>query len=262
MTGRLLAALALSTALLNGFAARAADDESLKTQSDAKERNAEKPKDPNAYRILFIGDSITRHGTSKSIVAKLKWDRTAGMAASAEAKDYAHLFGDMVKDALAGKKPVETYFHTSGGGGSAAQRLSTIAEALPVKPHLVVIQLGEHEKKEAGEAPFRESYRKLLSAFDGESPKPLILCAGVWNPNGKGQKSSYSDWPARVETIMKEECEAKGIPFASVEKYALDPACSGAGETPGVQWHPNDQGHKGYADELFKLFQKSAEGRK
>jgi len=243
-----LAAVAIS--LLPAFVAQA-DDESLKSQCDVVEKGS--PKAPGSFRILFIGDSITRHGTGKSIIAKLKWDHVAGMAASEESKDYAHLFAGMLKKSLGGK-PVEICFHTSGGGGSAAQRLSTIAEALAMKPDLVVVQLGEHEKKETGEAAFRDSYRKLLSSFDAESPKPKMLCVGVWNPNGKGKQSAYSDWPARVEAIMKEECAAKGVPFASVEKYALDPACSGSGETSGVQWHPNDLGQKGYADELFKIY--------
>lgn len=94
---------------------------------------------------------------------------------------------------------------------------------------------------------------QLISAFDGQNPPPLVLCTGIWGP-GDGRVTSYSGWIATVERVMSEECFAKGIPFASVEQYALDPACSGTGGSAGVQRHPNDRGHLGYATELVGLF--------
>lgn len=234
---------------LAGAGAATPDDEGLKSQSDPV-TGLVKSGDPKAYRILFIGDSITMHGTSVAIKKKLKWDHTAGMAASAADTDYAHLLAAKVGGILPDRK-VEIYFHTRGGSGSAAQRLAAMPEVLPVEPHLVVVQLGEHEKAAAGEETFRANYGKLLSAFDGQAQKPLMVCTGVWNPYGKGTRTAYADWPAALDRIMAEVCKEKSVPFAPVMSYALDPACSGSGETSGVQWHPNDAGHRGYAEAIF-----------
>lgn len=204
----------------------------------------------NAYRILFIGDSITLHGTSAAVKKKLKWDHVAGMAASAAGSDYAHLLADRIAAALPART-VEIHYHTLGGSGSAAQRLSAMAQVLPLSPHLVVVQLGEHEKEAAGPDAFRTSYGGLVAACDQFAPRPLVVCTGVWNPYGKGTRTAYQGWPATLDRIMGETCAARGIPFVPVMRYALDPACSGSGESAGVQWHPNDLGHRGYADALF-----------
>lgn len=233
---------------VSGAAMSADNHEALKTQLDVhKDLNISK--DPRAYRILFIGDSITLHGVGDWTRA-MGWDHEAGMAASAAEKDYVHLFANKVQNHLKNRK-VEVYYHLYGGSGSAGDRLAALAKVAPVKPHLVVIQLGEHEK---AIEDFRANYHKLLRAVAAMDSKPQILCVGNWNPDGIGKRSAYRDGTAQCQNMMREECEAMDIPFASVEKYALDPSCAGWGTHPGVQWHPNDNGHRGYAEELFKAF--------
>jgi lysophospholipase L1-like esterase len=235
-----------------GMNATAAGSETLKSQLDVAFTVERQSGSEDAYRILFVGDSITRHGFNKNTEKKLGWGHLAGMAASAEASDYAHRFADLVQQRCPGRH-VEIYFHTSGGGGSAAERLSAIDDVKPIEPHLVVIQLGEHEKLATGEDEFRSNYAALLNEFVQQKPRPQILCTGVWSP-GDGSKTNYTGWTARVEAIMKEECAKRNIPLASVEKYALDPSCSGWGSSRGVQWHPNDKGHLGYATALMECY--------
>lgn len=244
------AALAL---LLAGGPAWSAEPE--KSQMDVAKPLA-KSDAPNAYRILFIGDSITLHGTSAKLKAKLGWDHVAGMAASEEAKDYAHVFADQMQKAMPDRK-VELYFHTYGGSGTVAQRLSAMDIVRPVEPHLVVIQLGEHEKDQAGLETLRADFTKLVTAFDGQAQKPVVICAGPWSPPPSPGKSSYDGWPGQVEKVMREVCEANKVAFVSVKELAEDPACRGWGENPGVQWHPNDKGHAGYAQKFFDVLQKS-----
>ena len=57
-----------------------------------------------AYKILFVGNSITRHG----ILQELNWNCEAGMAASAEENDYVHQTGKLISNELPGRK-VEVY---------------------------------------------------------------------------------------------------------------------------------------------------------
>ncbi len=223
----------------------------LKSQLDVVEP-MQKKSSATAFRILFIGDSITRHGFNKTTTEKLGWGHIAGMAATTEKKDYAHLFSAMVQERLP-EREVEIYFHSGGGSGSAAQRLSAIGEVEGLDPHLVVVQLGEHEKAVNGEAALRSNYTQLISAFDAQVPAPLMLCTGVWNPRNL-ERGEYTGWTATIERIMRDACKKKGIPFASVEKYAMDPTCSGWGTSKGVQWHPNDKGHAGYAFALIECY--------
>jgi hypothetical protein len=231
-------------------------EDNLKSQLDVISSTEKQSISKTACRVLFIGDSITQHGFNPGTVEKLGWDHIAGMAATTERNDYAHQFCAMLQERLPERK-VEIYFHTSGGGGSAAQRLSGIDDIKKrIAPQIVVIQLGEHEQEVDGKETFRSNYANLISSFDEQTPRPLVLCAGVWNPGDRRSKQ-YSGWPARVEAIMREECLKRGIPFASVEKYAVDPTCSGWGESKGVQWHPNDKGHLGYADALIECFDAS-----
>jgi hypothetical protein len=200
------------------------------------------------YRIYYIGDSITRHGFNQSTLEKLGWDHVAGMAASSEDKDYAHLLAAKIAKQLSGRK-IRVFF---GKGHDSAGALSGLGAAAAYKPHLVVVQLGEHAKPAGAQRKTREDYDALMQGLLALRPRPLILCTGVWSPQRNHQ--SYSGWTADVERIQREICLQRKIPFASVEKYALDPRCSGTGASHGVKWHPNDQGMAGYAAELFALF--------
>jgi len=232
-----------------GIAGAVGAGENLKSQLDVH-KDLTIDNNPKAYRILFVGDSITLHGVGDWTL-KMGWDHEAGMAASSAEKDYVHLLATLIQRKLSDRK-VEVYYHNYGGSGATADRLKAIDQVRPVKPHLVVIQLGEHEKSVAD---CRSNYRNLLRAFTRFQPTPKIIAVGVWNPNGIGRRTSYDpNGSGALNNMMKAECAALNIPFASVEKYALDPKCAGWGTHPGVQWHPNDNGHRGYADELFNAF--------
>lgn len=213
-------------------------------------------KGPDDFRILYMGDSITRHGFSKDTIKKLGWDHLAGMAATKEEKDYAHLLADKIQKTMP-KKKVHIYFHSKGGSGAAAHRLSVIDEFAKFAPHLVVVQLGEHEKEAAGVEALKTNYKKLLEKIQAWPSKPLIICTGVWNPYQAGKKKSYNGWSKTIEKTMQQVCQELSIPFASVEPYALDPSCSGWGTSPGVKWHPNDKGMQGYSEAIFSQFQKN-----
>ncbi|AHF92855.1 hypothetical protein OPIT5_24355 [Opitutaceae bacterium TAV5] len=224
---------------------------------------------PNAWRILFIGDSITRHG----IKPELGWNHVAGMAASQAEKDYVHLLAERIRKTMP-DRVVEIYYDSQARRRplppDAGQNLrsATVAGKLyqaegmkAFRPHLVVIQLGEHDRESVGEAELRKTYAQLIESFsDLRDPQPLVICTGVWVPGNPAKGwNSYegSGWSATIERVFQEVCTDKNVPFASVRDYALDPTCRGWGEHKGVKWHPNDKGMEGYATVLFRAFQEA-----
>jgi len=256
-----LLGLGLMAAPVSGWS----DDGNLKTQLEVHDA-APAESASNAYRILFIGDSITRHGTNDDLKKRLGWDHVAGMAASSRDKDYVHLLAARIQKTMP-DRTVEIYYSSQGKSknagrnpykpGSAAALALTIDGSVAFKPSLVVIQLGEHEEAAKGETFLRESYEKLVTSFDDWQPRPRVLFAGVWSPGDavKGRDPYRSGWVGTVERVQREVCAAHGIPFASVREFALDPSCRGSGTSPGVKWHPNDKGHEGYARVLFAAFE-------
>lgn len=236
------------------FCAAAQKDEHLKSQLDVADK-VPPPTDPDAFVILYIGDSITSHGFNDDTIRRLGWDHAAGMAATELDKDYVHLFAADVQTLHPNRK-VMPYIHNKGGTGSVKSRGETLGAYETLKPDLVVIQLGEHEKQSDGPDFLRANFDRMLKTFGTWKKKPIVLCVGVWNPGGKGKLETYQGWTRQIDTIMSEVCAEHHVPYASMQKHALNPANSGWGTSPGVQWHPNDAGMKAYAAELARMYRR------
>jgi len=203
----------------------------------------------NDFRIYFAGNSITRHGFDRNTIKNLKWDHLSGMAASQESKDYAHLLASSIQNTMPDKK-VRLFF---GRGSNPAGALKGINDVVKFQPQLIIVQMGEHVKLDAVEEDVSQDYSAMLDAFLKIEPKPLIICVGVWEPL-KGVEA-YCGRVEMIDRVQGGVCKSRGIPYVSVEKYALDPQCSGTGGSDGVRWHPNDNGQAGYAKEIFACFQ-------
>ncbi|MCX7044249.1 MAG: SGNH/GDSL hydrolase family protein [Candidatus Sumerlaeota bacterium] len=220
--------------------------------------NSASPQSEGAYRVLCVGNSISRHGSNTDTIKRLQWDHVAGMAATSEDKDYAHLLAGRIEKALGRKVALSFTSLVSGGEGTAEKRLEPV-KPLAAKPYdLIIIQHGEHEKSAKGESAARETYEKMVSLFDvpSSASKPFIICVGVWSPGSGG---AYSGWAKTLQNMMQTVCRERSLPFVSVEEFALDPANRGWGENAGVKWHPNDRGHALYAEKVFKAFVQEAE---
>jgi len=211
----------------------------------------------DVFRILCIGDSITLHGCNADTKARLGWDHVAGMAATDQSKDYAHLLAAKIQAVFPARR-VELYFDTFGGSGSVRQRLMSIDQVKRVEPDLVVVQLGEHEKEADGTGRLTDDYERLLTAFSGQAKPPMVIATGVWSLSRQVKDSAghygYAGWAATIDKVFSRVCAKLGVPFVPVNAVALNPACRGWGTVPGVRWHPNDRGHAGYADLIFAAF--------
>ncbi len=196
-----------------------------------------------ANKVLFLGNSITKHGPS----AKIGWTGNWGMAASAEDKDYAHLVLKGIAETT-GKEPeamianIATYEREY-----ATYDLDTgLASQFAFKPDLVIVAIGENVPNPADDqakAALLASVTKLLQKLKANG-NPTILVRSCF-------------WPsAAKDAALKQACAEVGGIFADAGPLGRDEANFARSERQfehqGVANHPGDRGMQGIADLILK----------
>jgi hypothetical protein len=209
---------------------------------------AEEPGRP--HRILFLGNSITRHPPLPAI----EWPFDHGMAASAPEKDYAHLLLARFAAASDGHPPeamIENIadFERRFEQIDAAKTYKKFAD---FQPDLVILAIGENVRplgSEADQARFKKAVIELLT-FLQTSSHPRILV-----------RSSF--WPNKEhDAMLRQACAAVGGTFVDLGAMGNDPTNSAASEQkapyikhPGVGGHPGDKGMAAIAEAIWKALQ-------
>ena len=188
-----------------------------------------RPVSAKAYRILYIGDSLTLHAPSKTL-----WTYYSGMAASDARHDYVHLSAMHMQTRMP-DRPVEIFY--CKGNGKLPSMLAYLQAHPEIKPDLIVQQGGENDHFDDA---FKTTYRQLLDAFPG-TPKIVL-----------------SDWgdPVRRDFERAEAAQRK-YAFLDLTAIKTQPGTTGNGgpfNVPGVAWHPNDMGMARIAEEIDKAF--------
>lgn len=194
-----------------------------------------RPTPPNAYRVLFIGDSLTYHEKAPNV-----WDYASGMAATSPEKDFVHLTAQHIQARLP-RRPVEILVN-NGGNGRLGPMLGHLSRHPELRPSLVILQGGEND---AFDEAFKTTYQALLD-FYKKDHVPYIVLGDWW----KAEKSDFSD----------AEAQRRSYSWVDLMKIDADPAMSGyAGphNVPGVGRHPNDNGMHAIADVIDRQFDAS-----
>lgn len=175
-----------------------------------------RPIPPNAYRVLFIGDSLTIHVKSPGL-----WDYFSGMAASCPEKDFVHISMRHIQEMLDGR-PAEILYN-NGGNGKLESMFLYLKMHPELRPDLVIFQGGEND---AFDDTFRSTYRAILNEF------PRMIVLGDW-------------WSDEKSEFSRDECSRFGIPFVDLRAIEGNPVNSGDGGPYGIEGvalHPNDAG--------------------
>ncbi|MFH0922240.1 MAG: GDSL-type esterase/lipase family protein [Fibrobacterota bacterium] len=187
-----------------------------------------------ARKVLYIGDSITKHGPA----ANLGWFGNWGMAATSIDKDYVHLLFAKISAAQA---DVPEMFIDAVGGGTVAGKIAVLDTLVAVGADLVIIQLGENDRTLTQEG-FENPYDSLVSALKAAAPDVRIYCASSWKQTGQ-------------DAMIRAVCSRRGAVFVDISAAAADPANSALAEghftDGGVNWHPGDAGMQCYADSFW-----------
>ncbi len=194
-------------------------------------------------KVIFIGDSITQHAPN---IAKLDWSGNYGMAASAEDKDYVHLFMAKLAEQQGREPELSVY---AKGGGTLAGQLKFLDDFASANADIAVVQMGENDKLHDHGVGFRRDYGRILEALRKGNPKAQIFCFGVWSPTrGNTEK----------DAIIQQLCEKYDADFVSLSAANADPANQAGTEgrftNKGVNWHPGDKGMQAMADALWSAY--------
>ncbi|MHB1078515.1 MAG: SGNH/GDSL hydrolase family protein [Prosthecobacter sp.] len=194
-------------------------------------------------KVLFLGNSITKHGPK----ADIDWSGNWGMAATAEAKDYVHLVTKALTE-KAGTAPEVMVkniadFERAYSGYDIAAKLK---EAIDFKADLIILAIGENVpglKTAEDKTKLQASVTTLLRAMKGEK-KPTILVRSCFWAN------------AAKDEALQQACTAVGGIYVNIGSLSKDEANYARSERPykhaGVANHPGDKGMAAIAAALVK----------
>jgi alpha-galactosidase len=202
---------------------------------------------PTFKKVLFLGNSITKHGPK----ADIDWSGNWGMAASAESKDYVHVFTKSLSDkqgrALEILVKNIAEFERSHQGYDFATKLK---EAIDFQADLIVLAIGENVpalKTPEEKAKLQEAVTKLLTELKGDR-KPTILVRSCFWAN------------AAKDEALHGASDAVGGIYVDISALAKDKSLYGRAEREfkhaGVANHPGDKGMAAIAAELMKALAK------
>ena len=194
-------------------------------------------------KILFVGNSITKHGPK----ADIDWHGNWGMAATSEDKDYVHV----VSKALAAKhgaaptimvKNVADFERAHVGYDIAGK----FADAAAFKADLIVLCIGENVaalKTPEAQVKYQEQVTALLKALKSNPQANVIVRSSFWANSAK-------------DTAMRQACEAVGGTFVDISALSKDEKNYARSERPykhaGVAHHPGDRGMAAIAEAIVK----------
>jgi len=202
---------------------------------------------PAFKKVLFLGNSITKHGPK----ADIDWSGNWGMAASAEAKDYVHVFTKSLTDKQGTAPEVLVKniadFERAYAGYDIAGKLK---EPIDFGADLIVLAIGENVPalKSADDATkLQASVTQLLKAVKGDR-KPVILVRSCFWAN-----------EAKDAALKKSSDEVGGI-YVDLSALSADKSLYGRAErefkNAGVANHPGDKGMAAIAAALMKALEK------
>lgn len=185
------------------------------------------------HKVLFLGNSITKHGPK----ADIDWSGNWGMAASAEAKDYVHLVtkGLAEKSGTMPEVMVKNIadFERAHVGYDLATKLK---DAIDFQADLIIVAIGENVPGIQGpddQAAFQNSVTKLLTAVRGDRQPTILVRSCFWANAAK-------------DTALQRACMAvKGV-YIDISALSKDEGNYARSERPfkhaGVANHPGDKG--------------------
>ncbi len=195
-------------------------------------------KENEKLRVLFVGNSITRHGICEDI----GWRRDCGMAASSIDNDYVHRtvkkleeIYDTVSIGIAQIADWERNFYND----TVLEKYNAVLE---FNADVVIIRVGEnvyHTDEELEKYDFNTNFGKMAAYFFGNAERKVVTGL-FWARDS-------------IERMIKKIAEDNDYIFVSIKHIGEQDKCKALNEYAhsGVACHPNDFGMKKISDEII-----------
>jgi alpha-galactosidase len=194
-------------------------------------------------KVLFLGNSITKHGPKTDI----DWSGNWGMAASAEAKDYVHLVTKALTD-KAGAAPEVLVKNIADFERAYADYdiASKLKEVVDFQADLIILAIGENVqglKTPEDKTKLQSAVVRLLTAVKADRQATVLVRSSFWASAAKDE-------------ALQQACKAVGGIFVNITSLSKDESLYARSERPfkhaGVANHPGDKGMAAIADALVK----------
>lgn len=212
------------------------EENTVKAENQLKKNDYIQIEDNGGLRILFVGNSITRHGPK----AEIGWYHDFGMAASEINKDYVHL----VLSELSAKEEISYCICQAAEWEwkykTGSEVLKLYDDAQKFNADIIIMRIIENcNISDFDGELFEKEYKKLIDYLNYSGKARIILTTGFWKHPGDsniikvGEDNGY-------ETIylgdLGELDEMKAI---------------GNFQHRGVSIHPGDKGMRVIADRIL-----------
>ena len=194
--------------------------------------------DPEApFRVLFVGNSITRHAPAPAI----GWTRDCGMAASALDRDYVHLLMRKFRETDPGAAfcvcQVADWERNYKNG---SETYPLFAAARDFRADVIFFRFIENvPRKDFDAEVFKREYAAFADYLNPTGKAWIVLSSGFWKHEGDA-----AIWTVAVE---------RGYPFVDLGDLGErdDMKAIGLFEHTGVANHPGDRGMEAIAERFW-----------
>lgn len=190
-------------------------------------------------RVLFVGNSITRHGIAHNIGWHWDW----GMAASAKEKDYVHRVIDKVEktnpDACFCICQVAEWERKYKENDAT---LPLYASAADFEADIIVMRLIENAKVPPEDwEEFKAAYGRLISYLDRKKKAKVLVTTGFWKHKG--------------DEALRQFARENGMPLVELGDLGEMDEMKAVGlfEHSGVAAHPGDLGMETIAGRIYDV---------
>jgi len=201
------------------------------------------------FKLLVIGNSLTRHGIAENI----GWTHVSGMAATKMENDFVHLLFAKTENLLPNRKiQLRITNFADFERNYSTFDLGAIDSLVNFKADAIVFQLGENVSFSQTNTPplFEKKYTDLINRFKISS-QPIVICTTPFFPSP--EKNQIIE---RVALNTKSfVADLSHLPLLDKENYAKDETNYAGNRNEwtnaGIGIHPGDYGMRNIAQQLF-----------
>lgn len=191
-------------------------------------------------RVMFVGNSITRHDVKEDI----GWFNNFGMAASCKENDYVHLLIKAINEKTSARYCICQASQWEANHKSPKKVLDIYTSACDFGADIIIMRICENCYGDLDAEAFEKNYREFVKYLNTQNGK-VIFTTGFW-------KNDVTD------ALIEKTAKAMNAPCVYLGDLGDNPEMCAYGkfEHDGVQAHPGDLGMKNIAERILAEIEK------